>query len=90
MFAVFEEKGGKTKDLLQVGKVAPLDKEQDILFPLHLLQSPDGDTFSVIENPVAVSHQFRTENTTGGEGREVHGCHTWLKGIHSTKHGRLL
>uniref|UniRef100_A0A8C7GLI0 Transmembrane serine protease 5 n=1 Tax=Oncorhynchus kisutch TaxID=8019 RepID=A0A8C7GLI0_ONCKI len=48
----------------------------------------DGDTLSVIENPVAVSHSFHPEKTGVGEARgaQSQSCHAWLRGIHSTNH----
>nr|XP_046150116.1 transmembrane protease serine 5-like isoform X1 [Oncorhynchus gorbuscha] len=48
----------------------------------------DGDTLSVIENPVAVSHSFHPEKTGLGEARgaQSQSCHAWLRGIHSTNH----
>lgn len=51
------------------------------------LQSLDGDTLSVIENPVTVSHPFHSEKTAGvTDTSRVQG---WLKGIHSTSYGKI-
>ncbi|XP_044210526.1 transmembrane protease serine 5 [Thunnus albacares] len=52
------------------------------------IQSLDGDTLSVIENPVAVSQPFHSEKTAGVE--ETKGVQSWLKGIHSTPHTHRL
>lgn len=51
------------------------------------LQSLDGDTLSVIENPVAVSHPFHSEKTAGVAGAK--GVQGWLKGFQSTTQGKL-
>ncbi|KAM6933186.1 transmembrane protease serine 5 isoform 2-T2 [Xenentodon cancila] len=48
----------------------------------------DGDTLSVIENPVAVSHPFHSETTAGVAGTK--GVQGWLKGIPSTTHAHRL
>jgi hypothetical protein len=63
-----------------------------VLYSLHMLQNLDGDILSVIENPVAVSHPFHPEKTGVGEARgaQSQSCHAWLRGIHSTNHGKAM
>lgn len=55
---------------------------------LCLLQSLDGDTLSVIENPAAVSHPFHQQKTEVGGAREAKVYHAWLKWIPNTNHGK--
>ncbi|KAF7669822.1 hypothetical protein LDENG_00134100 [Lucifuga dentata] len=53
--------------------------------------SLDGDTLSVIENPVAISQSFHSEKPAGiGGSRGIQGCRAWLKGIHSTTQAHRL
>lgn len=64
-------------------------QEEPVNVLLHancVSQSLDGDKLSVIENPVAVSHPFHSEKTGVAATEGVQG---WLKGIHSTTHGKL-
>lgn len=55
---------------------------------MYFMQSLDGDTFSVIENPAAVGHRFQSENTAGVT--VTKGVPGWFKGIQSMNHGKDL
>lgn len=50
------------------------------------LQSLDGDTLSVIENPAAVEQRFNSGNTAGASGTE--GEPGWLKGTKSRSYSK--
>lgn len=52
------------------------------------LQSLDGDSLSVIENPVAVSQQSHSETQTAAVA-ETKSVPAWLKGIYSINQGKL-
>lgn len=55
---------------------------------MYFIQSLDGDTFSVIENPAAVGHSFHSENAAGVT--VTKGVSGWFKGIQSVNHGKDL
>lgn len=57
-----------------------------LTFYMCFLQSLDGDTLSVIENPAAVEQRFNSGNTAGASGTE--GEPGWLKGTQTRSYSK--